>query len=147
MVELDTKTEIFFEHNINPVILELLYEYAIQLTGIIANTYLGDKYYDHYKKRMRDQKIQDHFMYCSSKVDKHFEKLGYTFINDPKLATYFFNFFEDNFYSEDKKDINKLKQVLINKLSFIHIQGGLSDNKLKILKEVYNSFLYSFRAI
>lgn len=145
MMQLDQKNEVFIEHNINPVVLELFYEYVICLTNYIFATYLGDKYYNHYNARDKNSKLEDHFMYCSFKVDEHFEKLGYKVINDPAIANHFYNFFEDNFYEADKNNLQKLKQIIINKLSFIHIQGGLSDAKLELLKSMYGYFLKSFR--
>lgn len=145
MEELSQKNEIFFEHNINPVVLELLYEYVVQLTSLVISTYLGDKYYNHYKKRERNVKIENHFMFCMGKVDKNFSKLGYSVANDPTIATYLLGVFESEFYDADKKDIAKLNQQLLNKFSFIHVQGGLSESKTQILKEIYESFVYSFR--
>lgn len=145
MLELDQKNELFIEHNINPVVLELFYEYVICLTSHVFSTYLGDKYYNHYNKKQKNQKIEDHFMFCMFNVDNRFEALGYTFFNDPRMASYLLDFFEDQFYEADKNDPLKLKQIILNKLSFINVQGGLSDTKLNVLKELYSYFLQSFK--
>lgn len=145
MLELDQKNELFIEHNINPVVLELFYEYVICVTNYMFATYLGDKYYNHYTKNKKDKKIEDHFMFCMFNADSRFESLGYIFFNDPRLASLLLAFFEDNFYEAEKDNPSKLKQVILNKLSYIHVQGGLSDAKLKNLKEMYSYFLQSFK--
>ncbi len=144
-MEIEQKHELFIEHNINPVVLEIFYEYSICLTNYVFGTFLGDKYYDHYSMKERNAKIEDHFMFCVFKADDHFEKLGYHVINDPSLSTIFFDFFDKHFYSAEKNDLPKLRQLLFNKLSFIHVQGGLSENKMETLKKMYKYFLFSFK--
>ena len=120
-------------YNILKERVELYKDFAINLLYYINDTYLGKEYI----KTKHD--MEGHFNWCFGKVLDEFYDQDIDFYGNDKLYNYFFTYYHDQFYTQDKpQSINAYKKLWESIFSFK--KGGNEKRILELLVELYQIF-------
>lgn len=123
--------DFIISNNIDVFKADVLKDFSVTLLGEIAKTYLGEKY-------IKGDKIKEHFVYSFNTSLKRFADCQINIPFNFSLYSYFFNFFDDNFYSVPKHD--KLLKEIENKMFFLNIHMINSQKDKDKFIEAYKLF-------
>ena len=98
---------------------------------LIDKTYLGDDCIS------SNEEIKGHFDWCFNKTIENFKKENINFINYTDLRSYFYYYYDQLYYKDDEKSIEKIDKL--PKFSFDYFKiKSMSD--VDILIELYKIF-------
>ena len=103
---LEKVMDIYSQHDIRPVRVELYYDFVNSLTELIFTTYLGDDV-------LTEKNKLEHFNWCWDKTVREFFEMGYDLGDMGAKYKYFRNFFLEIFYKVEDKTEKLEHDVLI----------------------------------
>jgi len=111
--------------------VNLYYDFITSLNKLIDKTYLGDDCIT------SNEEIKGHFDWCFNKTIENFKKENINFINYTDLRSYFYYYYDQLYYKDDEKSIEKIDKL--PKFSFDYFKiKSMSD--VDILIELYKIF-------
>ena len=109
----------------------LYYDFIKSLNKILIDTYLGNEYIN------SERQTKEHYLWCFNKVIENFKKEKIVFDNTEKLKEYFFYFYEELFYKDVNKSLDKLDKLAELSFNFARLK---SRSDMDILIELYKMF-------
>ena len=109
----------------------LYYDVIKTLNKLIVDTYLGDEYISN-----EEQKIE-HYNWCFNTVIENFKKEKIIFGNIDDLKDYFFFFYDELFYKDKHKNIEKIDNLPELSFKFYRLK---SRSDMDIMIELYKLF-------
>jgi len=110
---------------------ELYYDFIKSLNKLLSDTYLGAEYIN------SDKETKEHYLWCFNKVIKNFKEEKIVFDNTDKLKEYFLYFYDELFYKDNDKSLEKLDKL--SELSF-NFNRLKSRSDMDIMIELYKMF-------
>ena len=101
------------------------------MNKILIDTYLGNEYIN------SERQTKEHYLWCFNKVIENFKKEKIVFDNTEKLKEYFFYFYEELFYKDVNKSLDKLDKLAELSFNFARLK---SRSDMDILIELYKMF-------
>jgi hypothetical protein len=109
----------------------LYYDFIKSLNKVIVDTYLGSEYIS------TDREVKEHYLWCFNKVVSNFKEEQILFDDVDKLKEYFFYFYDELFYKDSDKLLNKLDNLAEFSFDFHRIK---SRSDIDIMIELYKLF-------
>ena len=109
----------------------LYYDFIKSLNKILLTTFLGEDFINSEKEK------REHYLWCFNKVIGDFKKESITFDETEKLRDYFFFFYEELFYKDKNKSLEKLDKLAELSFNFNRLK---SRSDMDILIELYKMF-------
>lgn len=109
----------------------LYYDVIKTLNKLIADTYLGDEYI------INDNQKLEHYNWCFKTVIENFKKEKIIFDNINDLKDYFFFFYDELFYKDKDKNIEKIDNLPELSFKFYRLK---SRSDMDIMIELYRLF-------
>ncbi len=109
----------------------LYYDFIKSLNKVIVDTYLGSEYIS------TDREVKEHYLWCFNKVVSNFKGEQILFDDVDKLKEYFFYFYDELFYKDSDKLLNKLDNLAEFSFDFHRIK---SRSDIDIMIELYKLF-------
>lgn len=109
----------------------LYYDFIKSLNKVIVNTYLGPEYIT------TDREIKEHYLWCFNRIVKDFKNENIIFDEVDKLKEYFFYFYDELFYKDKDKSLEKLDNLPEFSFDFHRIK---SRSDMDIMIELYKLF-------
>ena len=119
-------------NNINKERLELYRDFIINLICYAHTTYFGPKYLK------TENDVRGHFDWAFNKVLVEFRMEGIKFANVDELNEYFYEYFNQQFYSYD--DLPEIKDYISFWNDIFNIQPKKNKNVMKVLIDLYQVF-------
>lgn len=134
------KEDMLLLYKINDVkreVMELLSDFVFSLNELIITTYLGDDI-------TVGENKEKHFKWCWDKVLASFKLEGIYFLEPIELYNYFFTFYQESFYEEEKdnnEEINTIGSYWEGILDYSRVK---TMSEYESLVELYKIFRKSF---
>jgi hypothetical protein len=109
----------------------LYYDFIKSLNKVIVDTYLGSEYIS------TEREVKEHYLWCFNKVVSNFKEEQILFDDVEKLKEYFFYFYDELFYKDSDKLLNKLDNLAEFSFDFHRIK---SRSDIDIMIELYKLF-------
>ncbi len=109
----------------------LYYDFIKSLNKVIVNTYLGPEYIT------TDREVKEHYLWCFNRIVKDFKNENIIFDEVDKLKEYFFYFYDELFYKDKDKSLEKLDNLPEFSFDFHRIK---SRSDMDIMIELYKLF-------
>jgi len=109
----------------------LYYDFIKSLNKLITKTYLGAEYIN------SDRETKEHYLWCFNKVIQNFKKENIIFDNLEKLKAYFLYFYEELFYKDPNRSLEKLDMLGDQSFNFGRLK---SKSDIDIMIELYKMF-------
>jgi hypothetical protein len=109
----------------------LYYDFIKSLNKVIVDTYLGSEYIS------TEREVKEHYLWCFNKVVSIFKEEQILFDDVEKLKEYFFYFYDELFYKDSDKLLNKLDNLAEFSFDFHRIK---SRSDIDIMIELYKLF-------
>ena len=109
----------------------LYYDFIKSLNKTLIDTYLGLEYIS------SEKQILEHFLWCFNKVKTNFKEEKIIFDNTEKLVEYFFYFYDELFYKDVNKSLEKIDKLAELSFDFNRIK---SRSDIDIMIELYKMF-------
>jgi hypothetical protein len=109
----------------------LYYDFIKSLNKVIVDTYLGSEYIS------TEREVKEHYLWCFNKVVSNFKEEQILFDDVDKLKEYFFYFYDELFYKDSDKLLNKLDNLAEFSFDFHRIK---SRSDIDIMIELYKLF-------
>jgi len=109
----------------------LYYDFIKSLNKVLMNTFLGDEFINSEKEK------REHYLWCFNKVIDDFKEEKILFDSTEKLREYFFFFYEELFYKDSNKSLEKLDKLAELSFDFNRLK---SRSDMDILIELYKMF-------
>lgn len=110
---------------------DLYYDFIKTLNKVLNDTYLGSDYISN------EREIKEHYLWCFNKVIKGFKSENILFDGTDDIKEYFFYFYEELFYKDSDKSIEKLNKLAELSFDFNRIK---SRSDMDIMIELYKMF-------
>jgi len=122
----------FKSYNVIKERVELYKDFTLNLLYYVFDTYLGKEYIK------SEYDMRGHFTWCYRKVLNDFEKEGIYFYENEELYDYFYGYYEDQFYKNDK--IEPLSHYEKFWENIFQISKSKKRNIFEVLLELYDIF-------
>ena len=109
----------------------LYYDFIKSLNKVIVDTYLGSEYIT------TDREVNEHYLWCFNNIVDNFKEESIVFDDIVKLKEYFFYFYDELFYKNSDKVLNKLDNLAELSFDFHKIK---SRSDIDIMIELYKLF-------
>jgi hypothetical protein len=109
----------------------LYYDFIKSLNKVIVDTYLGTEYI------VTDREVNEHYLWCFNSVVDNFKEESIVFDDVVRLKEYFFYFYDELFYKDSDKVLNKLDNLAEFSFDFHRIK---SRSDIDIMIELYKLF-------
>jgi len=109
----------------------LYYDIIKTLNKLVVDTYLGDDFIKNENEKL------EHYNWCFNKVVDNLKKEKIIFDNTNDIKDYFFFFYDELFYKDKEKNINKIDNL--PELSFNYYRLK-SRSDIDIMVELYKMF-------
>ena len=106
----------------------LYYDFIKSLNKLLSDTYLGAEYIN------SDRETKEHYLWCINKVINNFEKEKIVFNNTDKLKEYFLYFYDELFYKDTDKSLEKLDKLAELSFNYNRLK---SRSDMDVLIELY----------
>ena len=123
-------------NNIKKEKLEMLSDFVFSLNELVITTYMGDDI-------TIGENKEKHFKWCWVTVINSFKKEGVYFLEYDELYNYFFTFYQESFYEEEKED-EKIKDIGIFWEGLLDFRKTKTMSEYESLVEIYKIFNKSF---
>jgi hypothetical protein len=123
--------DFIINNNIDVFKADILKDFTYNLLGEVTKTYLGEKY-------INGDRIKEHFIYCFNVTIKKFNECGINIYFSFSLYSYFFDFFEQYFYSVKKNE--SLISDIEKRLYFLNIHKINTQKDKDNFMELYKLF-------
>jgi hypothetical protein len=133
------KEDLFLLYRINKINrerLEMYSDFVHSLNDLIINTYLGDDI-------TTGEDKENHFKWCWKKNVSSFKTEGIYFVDTEELYQYFFSFYEESFYEEEKDD-KKINLISDFWGELLEYDKTKTMSEYETLNELYKIFDKSF---
>jgi hypothetical protein len=133
------KEDLFLLYRINNVKIERLEMYSdfiYSLNDLIIKTYLGDDI-------TSDNEKNNHFNWCWKQVISSFKSEGIYFLDANELHDYFFSFYQESFYDEEKEN-DKMPKLELFWDELFQYDKAKTMSEYETLVELYKIFDKSF---
>lgn len=133
------KEDLFLLYRINKINkerLEMYSDFVYSLNDLIINTYMGDEI------TLGEEK-ENHFKWCWKTNVKSFKTEGIYFVDAEELYQYFFSFYQESFYEENKEDgkVDRISDFWEDLLEYDKVK---TMSEYETLNELYKIFNKSF---
>jgi len=109
----------------------LYYDFIKSLNKVIVDTYLGSEYIT------TDREVNEHYLWCFNNIVDNFKEESIVFDDVVRLKEYFFYFYDELFYKNGDKVLNKLDNLAELSFDFHKIK---SRSDIDIMIELYKLF-------
>lgn len=109
----------------------LYYDFIKSLNKVIVDTYLGSEYIT------TDREVKEHYLWCFNSIVDNFKEESIVFDDVVRLKEYFFYFYDELFYKDSDKVLNKLDNLAELSFDFHKIK---SRSDIDIMIELYKLF-------
>ncbi len=109
----------------------LYYDFIKSLNKLLSDTYLGAEYIN------SDRETKGHYLWCINKVINDYEKEQIVFNNTDKLKEYFLYFYDELFYKDVDRSLEKLDKLPELSFNFSRLK---SRSDMDIMIELYKMF-------
>jgi hypothetical protein len=109
----------------------LYYDFIKSLNKVIVDTYLGTEYIT------TDREVKEHYLWCFNNIVDNFKEESIVFDDVVRLKEYFFYFYDELFYKDSDKVLNKLDNLAEFSFDFHRIK---SRSDIDIMIELYKLF-------
>jgi hypothetical protein len=109
----------------------LYYDFIKSLNKVIVDTYLGSEYIT------TDREVKEHYLWCFNNIVENFKEENIIFDDVVRLKEYFFYFYDELFYKDSDKVLNKLDNLAEFSFDFHRIK---SRSDIDIMIELYKLF-------
>jgi hypothetical protein len=109
----------------------LYYDFIKSLNKVIVDTYLGSEYIT------TDREVNEHYLWCFNNIVDNFKEESIVFDDVVRLKEYFFYFYDELFYKNSDKVLNKLDNLAELSFDFHKIK---SRSDIDIMIELYKLF-------
>ena len=109
----------------------LYYDFIKSLNKVIVDTYLGSEYIT------TDIEVKEHYLWCFNSIVDNFKEESIVFDDVVRLKEYFFYFYDELFYKDSDKVLNKLDNFAELSFDFHRIK---SRSDIDIMIELYKLF-------
>jgi hypothetical protein len=109
----------------------LYYDFIKSLNKVIVDTYLGSEYIT------TDREVKEHYLWCFNNIVDNFKEENIIFDDVVRLKEYFFYFYDELFYKDSDKVLNKLDNLAEFSFDFHRIK---SRSDIDIMIELYKLF-------
>lgn len=109
----------------------LYYDFIKSLNKTLMDTYLGIEYI------CSEKQMLEHFLWCFNKVKFDFKSEKIILDNTENLRDYFFYFYEELFYNDTEKTLEKIDKLAELSFDFNRIK---SRSDIDIMIELYKMF-------
>jgi hypothetical protein len=109
----------------------LYYDFIKSLNKVIVDTYLGSEYIT------TDREVKEHYLWCFNNIVDNFKEENIIFDDVVRLKEYFFYFYDELFYKDSDKFLNKLDNLAEFSFDFHRIK---SRSDIDIMIELYKLF-------
>jgi len=133
------KEDLFLLYRINKINrerLEMYSDFVYSLNDLIITTYMGDDI------TVGEEK-ENHFKWCWKKNISSFKTEGVYFLDTEELYQYFFSFYQESFYEEEKDD-KKIKSISVFWDELLEYDKTKTMSEYETLNELYKIFNKSF---
>ena len=109
----------------------LYYDFIKSLNRVIVDTYLGSEYIT------TDREIKEHYLWCFNNIVSNLKEENIIFDDVDRLKEYFFFFYDELFYKDSDKVLDKLDNLAEFSFDFYRIK---SRSAIDIMIELYKLF-------
>ena len=109
----------------------LYYDFIKSLNKLLVTTYLGSEYIN------SERQTAEHYSWCFNKVLSDFKKEKIVFDETEKLREYFLYFYDELFYKDNNKSLEKLDKLADLSFNFERLK---SRSDMDIMIELYKMF-------
>ena len=110
---------------------DLYYDFIKSLNKKLTDTYLGSEYIN------SERETRQHYIWCFNKVIEDFKNEKIVFDETEKLKEYFLYFYDELFYKDNNKSLEKLDNLAELSFNFNRLK---SRSDMDILIELYKMF-------
>jgi len=125
-------TRKFKSYNVIRERVDLYKDFTLNLLYYVHDTYLGKDYI------RSEYDMRGHFTWCYRKVLDDFEKEGIYFHENEELYDYFYGYYEDQFYKNDKIETLSYYEKFWENI--FEISKSKKRNIFEVLLELYEIF-------
>jgi len=109
----------------------LYYDFIKSLNKLLVSTFLGSEFIN------SERQTAEHYSWCFNKVILNFKKENITFDETDKLREYFLYFYDELFYKDDNRSLEKLDRLAELSFNFERLK---SKSDIDIMIELYRMF-------